>query len=153
MTIGFMEVLLVKAKGLQETDIFARMDPYVLLQYKRQEHKSSVVHEGGSSPVWNEKFVFRVEYPGSGDQYKLNLKIMDKDVFSSDDFVGQAVIYVKDLLAEGAENGSAELRPRKYSVVRADNSYCGELEVGITYTRKENEYTDDDVGGWRDSEY
>lgn len=47
--------------------------------------------EGGSSPVWNEKFVFRVEYPGSGDQYKLNLKIMDKDVFSSDDFVGQAV--------------------------------------------------------------
>jgi Ca2+-dependent lipid-binding protein len=47
--------------------------------------------EGGSRPVWNEKFVFRVEYPGSGDQYKLNLKIMDKDVFSSDDFVGQAV--------------------------------------------------------------
>jgi len=41
-------------------------------------------------------------------------------------------------LAEGAENGSAELRPRKYSVVRADNSYCGELEVGITYTRKVN---------------
>nr|AFK35538.1 unknown [Medicago truncatula] len=81
------------------------------------------------------------------------LKSWTRMFFSSDDFVGQAVIYVKDLLAEGAENGSAELRPRKYSVVRADNSYCGELEVGITYTRKENEYTDDDIGGWRDSEY
>ena len=32
------------------------------------------VAEGGSNPVWNEKFVFRVEYPGSGQQYKLILK-------------------------------------------------------------------------------
>lgn len=46
--------------------------------------------EGARNPVWNEKFVFRMEYPGSGDQYKLNLRIMDKDVFSANDFVGQA---------------------------------------------------------------
>lgn len=45
-------------------------------------------------------------------------------------------IYVKDILAEGAENGAAELRPHKYSVVWADQSYCGETEVGITFTRK-----------------
>ncbi|KAK7276279.1 hypothetical protein RIF29_17417 [Crotalaria pallida] len=153
MTIGFMEVLLVKAKGLHEQDIFARMDPYVLLQYKGQERKSSVVHEGGSNPVWNEKIVFRVEYPGSGDQYKLYLKIMDKDVFSADDFVGQATIYVKDLLAAGAENGSSELHPRKYSVVGADQSYCGEIEVGITFTRKEEEYGDEDIGGWKQSDH
>jgi len=50
-------------------------------------------------------------------------------------------IYVKDLLAEGAENGSAELRPHKYSVVRADQSYCGEIEVGITFTRKVTSYS------------
>uniref|UniRef100_I1JHZ2 C2 domain-containing protein n=1 Tax=Glycine max TaxID=3847 RepID=I1JHZ2_SOYBN len=131
--------------------LIAHMDPYVLLQYKGQERKSSVIHEGGRNPIWNEKFVFRVEYPGSGDQYKLNLRIMDKDVFSADDFVGQATIYVKDLLAEGAENGSAELRPHKYSVVRADQSYCGEIEVGITFTRKEEEYIEDDVGGWKES--
>jgi len=45
-------------------------------------------------------------------------------------------VYVKDLLAEGTEKGSAELRPHKYSVVRADQSYCGEIEVGITFTLK-----------------
>ncbi|KAL2317246.1 hypothetical protein Fmac_031122 [Flemingia macrophylla] len=151
MTIGLMEVMLIKAKGLQETDLFAHSDPYVLLRYKGQEHKSSVIHEGGRNPVWNEKFVFRVEYPGSGDQYKLNLIIMDKDVFSSDDFLGQATIHVKDLLAEGTENGSAEIRPNKYSVVRADQSYYGEIEVGITFTRKEEELRDDDVGGWKES--
>lgn len=44
----------------------------------------------GGSPVWNEKFTFRVEYPGGEGQYKLVLKIMDKDTFSADDFLGQA---------------------------------------------------------------
>lgn len=45
-------------------------------------------------------------------------------------------IYVEDLLAVGVENGTAELHPRKYRVVRTDQSYCGEIEVGVTFTRK-----------------
>ena len=45
-------------------------------------------------------------------------------------------IYVKDLLAQGVEDGAAEIHPRKYNVVRADKSYCGEIEVGITFTLK-----------------
>ncbi|KAK4277958.1 hypothetical protein QN277_015871 [Acacia crassicarpa] len=154
MAIGVMEVLLVKAKGLPQTDLFARIDPYVLIQYKGQERRSSVLHEGGSNPVWNEKFVFRAEYPGSGDQFKLIFKIKDKDFFSSDDFLGQAEIYVKDLLAIGAENGKAELRPQKYRVVGADQSYCGEIEVGITFTLEEEEGSlGEDIGGWKESDY
>ena len=44
----------------------------------------------GSNPKWNEKFTFRAEYPGSGSDYKLILKLMDKDTFSADDYLGQA---------------------------------------------------------------
>nr|POE98762.1 isoform 2 of elicitor-responsive protein 1 [Quercus suber] len=43
-------------------------------------------------------------------------------------------IYVEDLMAVGVENGTAELHPRKYSVVRKDQSYCGEIQVGVTFT-------------------
>ncbi|KAK4579173.1 hypothetical protein RGQ29_029020 [Quercus rubra] len=153
MAIGLMEVLLVNAKGLGDTDFFVRMDPYVLIQYKSQERKSSVSRGQGGSPVWNEKITFRVEYPGQGDQYKLILKIMDKDTFSTDDFVGQATIYVEDLMAVGVENGTAELHPRKYSVVRKDQSYCGEIEVGVTFTRKvEEQYHGEELGGWKQSD-
>ncbi|KAK9283545.1 hypothetical protein L1049_011792 [Liquidambar formosana] len=106
----------------------------------------------GGSPVWNEKFSFRVEYPGADDQYKLVLKIMDKDTFSSDDFLGQATIYLRDVLALGVENGSAELQPCKYSVVNADQSYCGEIEVGVTFTPKE-ETEEEEIGGWKESDY
>ncbi|XP_027368493.1 elicitor-responsive protein 1-like [Abrus precatorius] len=154
MAIGFMEVQLVKAKGLRNTDIFGKMDPYVLIQYKGQERKSSVANGQGKNPVWNEKFIFRVEYPGSGDRNKLILKIMDKDSFSADDFVGQATIYVGDLLAQGVENGGAKLQTLKYRVVRANQSYCGEIDVGITFTRKvEDEFIKEDMGGWKESDY
>lgn len=43
----------------------------------------------GTNPVWNEKFMFKVEYLGSGDKHKLIFKIMDQDLYT-DEFVGQA---------------------------------------------------------------
>lgn len=43
---------------------------------------------------------------------------------------------MEDLLAEGVENGTSELHPRKYSVVKSDQTYCGEIQVGVTFTKK-----------------
>lgn len=43
---------------------------------------------------------------------------------------------MEDLLALGVEQGSAELHPTKYRVVRADNSYCGEIQVGVSFRLK-----------------
>ncbi|GLT43849.1 hypothetical protein SLA2020_177790 [Shorea laevis] len=153
MAVGLMEVFLANAKGLQDTDFLGGIDPYVLIQYKGQERKSSAAQDKGSNPTWNEKFTFRVEYPGSGSQYKLILKIMDKDTFSADDFIGQATIYVEDLLAQGSENGTAELHRTKYSVVNAENSYYGEIEVGVTFILKKEEEAGQDIGGWRESSF
>ncbi|KAL4295591.1 hypothetical protein GQ457_12G032040 [Hibiscus cannabinus] len=128
MAVGILEVFLVSAKGLENKDFLGNMDPYVIIQYKGQERESSVARGKGSNPKWREKFTFKAEYPGSGDDYKLVLKIMDKDTFSSDDFVGQATIYVKDLLAIGAEEGNAEIHTTKHCVVNAENwryySWC-----------------------------
>ncbi|KAF6171866.1 hypothetical protein GIB67_011763 [Kingdonia uniflora] len=152
MVSGILEVFLVDARGLGETDLLSRMDPYVLIQYRGQEHKSSVAQEKGRNPVWNERFTFRAQYPGVDDQYKLVLRIMDRDTFSSDDFVGEASIHLKDLLALGAEKGTSELHPRKYSVVQLDKTYCGDIRVGITFTPKVEEVTDrEDYGGWKQS--
>jgi len=44
----------------------------------------------GKNPVWNEQFMFKVDYVGSNDQHKLIFKIMDKDLYK-DDFVGEAM--------------------------------------------------------------
>ncbi|KGN51319.1 hypothetical protein Csa_008301 [Cucumis sativus] len=153
MAIGTLEVKLANAKGLRGADFLGRIDPYVLIQYKGQEHKSSVAKNEGGSPVWNEKFTFRAEYPGSGDNFKIILRIMDHDTFSADDFIGQASIYVKDLLALGVENGVSELWPQKYRVVGDDLNYNGEIQVGVTFTQKVTEYDGEELGGWKQSEY
>uniref|UniRef100_A0A7N0UST7 C2 domain-containing protein n=1 Tax=Kalanchoe fedtschenkoi TaxID=63787 RepID=A0A7N0UST7_KALFE len=152
--IGILEVRLVEAKGLEDKDFLGGMDPYVLIQYRSQEHKSSVAREDGENPVWNEEFSFRIEYPGADDEYKLRLKIMDKDTFSADDFVGEATIYLKDLFELGFENGGSELHPSRYRVIQADNTYCGELQVGLKFTPKAQGITDrEDFGGWTQSGY
>ncbi|XP_031259632.1 16 kDa phloem protein 1 [Pistacia vera] len=152
MAIGLMEVLLVNAKGLADTDFLGDVDPYVVMQYKGQERKSSVAQGQGGNPSWNEKFTFRVEYPGCGGQYKLVLKIMDKDTFTHDDFLGEATIYVEDFLLLGMDNGTAELHPRKYSVTQADGTYRGEIQVGLTLTRKFEQTTESSYGGWKESD-
>ncbi|GAB2213545.1 hypothetical protein Droror1_Dr00017855 [Drosera rotundifolia] len=62
------------------------MDPYVALSVRSQEQKSNVATDDGSEPEWNETFVFTI----SGDAPELIIKLMDKDNFSADDFVGEA---------------------------------------------------------------
>lgn len=47
----------------------------------------NIVHAGqGNEAEWNESFLFTV----SEDVSELRLKIMDKDTFTADDFVGEA---------------------------------------------------------------
>lgn len=36
----------------------------------------------------------------------------------------------------GVETGSAEIHPKKYSVVAADKSFRGDIQVGVTFTKK-----------------
>ncbi|KAL2544091.1 C2 domain-containing protein [Forsythia ovata] len=86
MVRGTLEVLLVSAKGLENTDFLSNMDPYVIITCRTQEHKSSVASGKGSDPEWNENFVFAL----SDDVPELLIKIMDSDGTSEDDFVGEA---------------------------------------------------------------
>ncbi|XP_074273206.1 elicitor-responsive protein 3-like isoform X2 [Silene latifolia] len=101
MPLGRLEVFLVNAKGLDNCDFLY----------------------GGTTPEWNETFVFRI----SGDVPELHLKIMDKDTFTADDFVGEAKIP----LAAVFEKGS--LQPTSYNVVK-DEEFKGEIKVGLTFT-------------------
>ncbi|KAJ4848707.1 hypothetical protein Tsubulata_033729 [Turnera subulata] len=153
MAVGILEVLLVNAKGLRNTDFLGKTDPYVIIKYKSQERQSSVARGQGSNPKWDEKVRFKVEYPGQGGDYKVTLRIMDHDNFSADDFLGEAEIYVKDLLALGVENGTAELKPLKYRVVGENATYFGEIQVGVTFTLKADDNNQEEYGGWRESNF
>lgn len=43
---------------------------------------------------------------------------------------------MEDLLIQGAEKGTADMRSLKYSVVDKNKAYRGEMQVGVTFTLK-----------------
>ncbi|RWV97246.1 hypothetical protein GW17_00039984 [Ensete ventricosum] len=45
-----------------------------------------------------------------------------------------ARVHVGNVIALGMEEGFAELEPAKYRVVLEDESYYGEIEVGVRFT-------------------
>ncbi|KAM3352473.1 hypothetical protein ACQJBY_023992 [Aegilops geniculata] len=151
MARGLLEVHLVHAKGLSGTDFLGKVDPYVVVQYRSQERKSTTARDAGRNPSWNEVFRFQINSSAANVQEKLFLRIMDHDNLSSDDFLGQATINVTDLISMGMESGASRLNPAKYRVVTADNSYHGEIKIGITFTAakvKTGAHFSDFVHGW-----
>ncbi|RDX77590.1 C2 domain-containing protein [Mucuna pruriens] len=145
MPRGTLEVILVSAKGLDDNDFLSSIDPYVILTYRAQEHKSTVQEGAGSNPQWNESFLFTVSDSAS----ELNLKIMDKDKFSQDDCLGEATIHLDAVLEEGS------LPETAYKVVK-DQEYCGEIKVALTFTAEKNEEQgyaapEESYGGWKES--
>ncbi|XP_059072847.1 elicitor-responsive protein 3 isoform X2 [Cryptomeria japonica] len=142
--LGNLEVLLVDAHGLHNTEFLSKMDPYVFLKYQTQEHKSKVASNEGSNPEWNETFVFKLS-EGASD---LLIRILDKDRFSADDFLGEAIIPLKGVLTEGS------ILPTPYNVVLMDKTYCGQIKVGLTFTPKAKCYVEEEEeeveGGWKE---
>ncbi|KAG0447780.1 hypothetical protein HPP92_028146 [Vanilla planifolia] len=141
MVRGTLEVLLVGAKGLDNTDFFGNMDPYAVLVCRTQEQRSSTASGKGSDPEWNETFVFTI----SDDVPELSIKLMDSDL-TSDDFVGEAKVPLQPLFLEG------KIPPTMYNVVK-NEEYCGEIKVGLAFFPEETHrgYEEEDYGGWRES--
>ncbi|XP_061340177.1 16 kDa phloem protein 2-like isoform X2 [Gastrolobium bilobum] len=145
MPRGTLEVVLVSAKGLEDNDFLSSVDPYVILTYRAQEHKSTVQEGAGSNPQWNESFLFTISDSAS----ELNLRIMDKDKFSKDDFLGEATIPLDAVLEEGTFPETA------YNVVK-DQEFCGEIKVALTFTPERGDSyghnaEGESYGGWRES--
>ncbi|MED6106887.1 hypothetical protein PIB30_008582 [Stylosanthes scabra] len=133
MPRGTLEVVLISAKGLEDTDFFGKIDPYVILTYRSQEHKSTVLEGAGTKPQWNESFLFTVIDSAS----ELNLRIMDKDNLSDDDYLGEATIPLHAVFAEGSYPETS------YNVVK-DEKFCGEIKVALNFTPESGD--DDDCG-------
>ncbi|CAI0476368.1 unnamed protein product [Linum tenue] len=144
MPQGVLEVLLVSAKGLENTDFLNDMDPYVILTCRTHEQKSSVASGKGCEPEWNENFVFTVSEGTS----ELCFKIMDSDAGTADDFVGDATIPLDAVFDEGS------VPPTSYNVVK-DGEYKGSIRVGLTFKREEHRsrgFEEESFGGWKQSE-
>ncbi|GFS34878.1 calcium-dependent lipid-binding (CaLB domain) family protein [Actinidia rufa] len=121
------------------------MDPYAIITCRTQEQKSSVASGKGTTPEWNETFVFTL----SDGVSELTIKIMDSDSLGEDDFVGEATIPLEPLFIEGS------IPPTSYNVVK-DQEFRGEVKVGLTFTHQRGfdrgyDGEEESFGGWKES--
>ncbi|KAG8366456.1 hypothetical protein BUALT_Bualt17G0081900 [Buddleja alternifolia] len=88
----------------------------------------------GSKPKWDETFLFKV----TDNVTELKIRIMDKDTFTADDFVGEVRIPLEPVFEEDM------VEPTSYNVVK-DEKYCGGLELASNL-REDNQFFADHPG-------
>lgn len=93
--VGILDVTLIKAEGVMNTDILGKSDCFVVLfvRKKPERIKRSSTRKNSLNPVWNEGFRIEVDDP----QYQsLTVQLMDEESASSADYIGRAVIPMSD---------------------------------------------------------
>ncbi|KAJ0105407.1 hypothetical protein Patl1_18738 [Pistacia atlantica] len=110
------------------------------------ERNSSVASGQGTEPKWNENFSFTI----SDGTTELKLRILDSDLATCDDIVGEATLLAGFLWSLVFMKGS--LQPTAYNVVK-DKTFHGEIRLGLGFKpeeRRERGY-EENFGGWRES--
>ena len=90
---GCLIVQLIKGDFERDTDLFNKMDPYVIFQLNDQKARSLVKDEAGKTPEWNETFSFRCK---EGDI--IYYKVFDKDPTKDDEVASGEMKVHKDFV-------------------------------------------------------
>ncbi|KAL3695665.1 hypothetical protein R1sor_009741 [Riccia sorocarpa] len=125
MPAGTVEVLLIGATGIKDTELFGKADPYAVLKCGRQTLKSNVANNQGSKPVWNQKFSFYIDDTTT----ELNVRILNSNILE-DDEIGTTTVPLSRLFAE------YKLPTTSYNVIRPSGRPQGEIKLSLTFTPK-----------------
>ncbi|CAA7017358.1 unnamed protein product [Microthlaspi erraticum] len=83
--------------------------------------------------LWNQKFVFDFPMTQWKKLIQIKFRIMDKELFKDGGFVGETIIHIGGIITEGRERGYMEVKPAPYNVVLDDDTFKGELKVGLRF--------------------
>lgn len=125
---GTLQIKVLKAELLNDTDYFGKMDPYVILKLNDQSFQTTVKKSAGKTPQWYETFAFRAK---EGESIRLD--VLDKDFLKHDDLVGSGVYEIKDIFS-----------PNKNIIIklyRKGSKYSGELFLESKFFPDPNEYS------------
>eukprot|EP01103_Thecamoeba_quadrilineata_P017916 TRINITY_DN6568_c0_g1_i1.p1 TRINITY_DN6568_c0_g1~~TRINITY_DN6568_c0_g1_i1.p1 ORF type:complete len:480 (+),score=110.66 TRINITY_DN6568_c0_g1_i1:37-1440(+) len=107
---GTLKISLLRADGLKNTSRFNHApEPYVSILLDGAE-KDRSTKKKGSSVVIKEYF----EIPIKGKFHGLTLRVFDKEMVGSDDFLGEVQVSLADLWENRKSKGPSSLQPRKY---------------------------------------
>ncbi|MCO5593753.1 hypothetical protein L7F22_047770 [Adiantum nelumboides] len=126
MPEGTVEVELIQAHDLKDVEAFGKSDPYCLLSCGHVKHRSRPIHDGGSSPIWNQSFLF--EIPDGVPE--LSIQLLDLERHGRDEAMGIAIIPLAQVYAQ------RQIAPAKYKVQLPNGHFHGDIEVRLKFFPK-----------------
>ena len=138
-----IRVDIFEGKGLKASDFRLigkpTSDPYVVMKVPGASRKYTKVIKKNLNPKWNESF--DISWPTNKPLEDITLNIMDKDIMSKDDPLGQVVIRAADIEDAGGQMKDAADTHKRWipiSINGVASSTNGELLVcATTYTMSE----------------
>ncbi|KAB5527096.1 hypothetical protein DKX38_020943 [Salix brachista] len=134
MKRGILEVFLVHAEGMKHTNLIGSPVYYVVIKCGSHVHKSKTSSGKDEKTWWNEKFRFDFPLTDWKQLTHLKFRIMDQELFTDGGFVGETIIYLGGIIDEGINRGVLEMMPAPYNVVLEDDTYKGEIKIGLRFT-------------------
>lgn len=114
---------------------------YVLIECGTLVERTKTTTGNHKEICWNEKFAF--EFPSFEweNLTHLKFKVMAEEYLFEGGFVGETIIYLQGFIKEGNDNGFLEVRPTPYNVVLEDDTYQGEIKIGLKFFPNKEKYT------------
>ncbi|KAA8516048.1 hypothetical protein F0562_019227 [Nyssa sinensis] len=116
---------------------------YVIIECGNQVCRSKTSAGHHHEIRWNQKFSFEFPLSEWDKLTHLKFRILDEEYFTDGGFVGETIIYIEGIIVEANDNGYIKLRPVPYNVVLEDDTYQGELKIGLKFiTNKDAPHTE-----------
>mmetsp|Transcript_48680 Transcript_48680/g.81036 ORF Transcript_48680/g.81036 Transcript_48680/m.81036 type:complete len:291 (+) Transcript_48680:322-1194(+) len=123
MVQGTLHVKVGGCRKLKDTELFGRMDPYIIIRCGNEINRTSTKKDAGRNPVFNESFKFDIT-PSTNPSVSFVVK--DSDV-GKDDFVGEVVLNFGEMAAQNRTVDSW------YVLKRKSGKDAGEIQLKISF--------------------
>jgi len=112
----------VAAKLKKSTDVFTKMDPYLVITLGSQKEKTRTCKRGGKKPSWTDSFAFNL----TGYEAMIDITCFDHDTFTSDDYIAECHVNLEELFHE-------KVGQRWFPMTRKGGKDGGELLLDWEY--------------------
>ncbi|CAM9963369.1 unnamed protein product, partial [Choristocarpus tenellus] len=103
-----VKIKVIEARDLPEMDRNVRgdfyTDAYVDIKFRNYEQQRTNISRKTLNPVWNEEFKFEVADDSVLQNEPIEFKVMDHDVYTTDDTIGQVYVDLSPLLMRTAHD-------------------------------------------------
>ncbi|KAK3267600.1 hypothetical protein CYMTET_23856 [Cymbomonas tetramitiformis] len=102
MPPGSLHVNVLQAHRLRDSQTFGTQDPYCVVKVGRAVNKTKTHTDGGTNPVWNERFVYSLQ-----TEEEVEISIWNKNQLMTDDSLGTVRIPLMKVFTDGHDDVEA----------------------------------------------